>query len=316
MKQIFAPHLGRHVKLGRKRPVARAPRLHLRRYLKEALPTPPDSVDYSSKATDCLSNVYKNDALGDCVIAAGYHIIGVETGNADDGAPFIATDDQIIADYSAIGGYDPNNPTATDNGCDEQTALHYWMNNGFADGSKLQNFLAVDATDANAVKTALWLFENLFFGIELPDSWINPFPSAPGFAWDNDAPDPQNGHAICGVGYDANGVQIDTWGLMGTMTWEAIAALCVPSAGGELYVLLTPDQIAAGQDKAPNGFDWATLAADFEALGGATPAPPAPDLPPSVTLQDAQAWAAAGLAAQWPSTGKSSGLKVSIGRQK
>lgn len=308
VKSIFVPHLNTHVKLGRKRPVAKCPRMQLKNYLVGAnVPTPPASIDYSPKAKTALGNVYLNDQLGDCVIAGGYHIVGVETGNADGGTPFIASTKQITADYSAIGGYVPGDPN-TDQGCDEQTALNYWTQHGFANGTKLVGWMAVNATNKTEIEQAVYLFENLYFGIELPDAWINPFPSAPGFVWDDGHPDPENGHCVMGVGYDAQGVQIDTWGLIGTITWKAIAHLCGPSGGGELYVMLTPDQLAKGQTKAPNGMAWTDLITDFDALGGNVPVPPAPTPPQpqppapatAVTLAQAVSWATAGLTNHWP----------------
>jgi hypothetical protein len=226
------------------------------------LPAPPDSVDYSQAALACLGNVYDNDTLGDCVIAGAYHVIGVATGNAS-GSPFIATNDQIVADYSAIGGYVPGQP-GTDQGCDEQAAIAYWSSTGFADGSKLAGSAGVDGSNQEQCKQALNLFENLYFGMELPDEWITPFPSSPGFVWDVAGdPNPSNGHCVMACGYDADGVTICTWGMLGKLTWGAIAKYAVPANGGELYTLLTPDLLAAGQQAAPNGMAWGDLVNDL-----------------------------------------------------
>ena len=309
VKTVFAPHLNRNVKFGRKRPVAHCPRLSLKNYLGTVPVTPPVSVEYSAKAMLALTNVYENDVLGDCVIAGGYHIVGVATGNAT-GTPFVASTAQITADYSAIGGYVPGDPS-TDNGCDEQTALNYWTQHGFANGTKLVGWMAVDATNMQEVMAAMYLFENLYFGIELPDTWITPFPSGDGFVWDVGTPDPQNGHCVEGDGYNAQGVQIDSWGLEGTLTWAAIAQLCTTNAGGEVYVMLTPDIMAKAQTKAPSGVAWTDIIAAFDQMGGTVPvpvAPPAPVQPPApapsptpapapvgVTLAQAQTWAVAGL---------------------
>jgi hypothetical protein len=267
IKEVFAPHLNRNIKLGRRRPVAHCPRMRFGNYLPPSLPTPPPSCDYSPLAAAALSEIYMNDQLGDCVIAGGYHVVGVETGNADGGRPFLATNDQILADYSAIGGYVPGD-SSTDNGCDEETALNYWTQHGFANGTKLHGFLAIDATNMQEVQQAMFLFENLFFGVELPDSWISPFPSASGFVWDVGSPDPENGHCFVGVGYNDQGVQIDSWGLIGTVTWAAVASLCVSGGGGQLFTMLSPDELSGAQAKAPNGVDWGGLEADFDAIGG------------------------------------------------
>jgi hypothetical protein len=301
------------VRFGRKRPVALGPHFRLRNYLRATIAPPPVAVDYSAPALSVLQNIYGNDTLGDCVIAGGYHVTGVETGNAGD--LFTATQAQIIADYGAIGGYVPGDPS-TDNGCDEPTALNYWTQTGFANGTKLLGWLAVDGTNAAELMQALYLFENLYFGIELPDAWVSPMPSGPGFVWDVAGdPDPQNGHCVIGYKYNASGIGIDSWGLVdgngngGTLTFPAIAQYCVQSAGGAVYVLLSPDQLAKGQAKAPNGVAWTDLIADFDSMGGSvspapTPAPapspgpaPAPTPPGSlVTLAQAQAMAASGIA--------------------
>ena len=276
VKTVFAPHLNANVKFGRKRPVALGPHLKADRYFKASLPAPPTSCDYTAKASVVLADIYGNDQLGDCVIAGGYHITGVETGNA--GKLFHATNAQIIKDYGAIGGYVPGDPS-TDNGCDEVTAMNYWQSHGLADGTKILGWLAVDPNNLTEVMQAMYLFENLMFGIELPDAWVSPFPRGSGFTWDvAGAADPNNGHCVVGVGYTTSGVSIDTWGMIGTMTWKAVQTYCNSQNGGQLFVMITPDQLTSGQTKAPNGVAWTDLISDFDALGGhvPVPAPPAP----------------------------------------
>lgn len=277
------------LKLGRNRPVAVGPHFRLKNYLRASLPPPPPSVDYSGPAASALVDPLGNDSLGDCVIAAGYHMVEVETANA--GGLWVPSSTQIVQDYSAIGGYVPGD-ASTDNGCDEVTALNYWQDHGFANGVKLLGWLSVDATNMVEVKSAIELFENSFLTFEVPDAWINPFPSADGFVWDVGTPNPNQGHAVCAVGYDASGVQIDSWGLRGTVTWAAVSSLCNPNVGGGLYVVLTPDQLARGTTKAPNGFPWVELVGDFDVMGGTVPIPVGPS---GVTLANAQAWAKAGI---------------------
>ena len=314
LRSVYAPHLGRSVRFGRKRPVHHRC-LKLGNYLyKEALPSAPPAEDYSPPAASVLSNIYGNDTLGDCGIAGGYPMVGVWTGNAGD--LFTATMEQIVADYSKIGGYVPGDPT-TDQGIELQTALNYWTESGFADGTKLLGWIGVDATNLDEVKSALWLFEGLYIGMELPDAWVSSMPTGPDFTWDVAGnPDPNNGHCIIGCGYDPSGVKICTWGLLGTQTWPAIQKYCAASSQGELYVMLSPDQLAKGQTKCPNGVDWTGLLEDFMALGGhvspppmpppgptpePTPIPPFPDpAPGAVTLEQAVAWATAGLQSSWP----------------
>ena len=129
--------------------------------------------------------------------------------------------------------------------------------------------MTVDPTNLEECRTALWLFENVYFGLELPDAWINPAPSASGFVWDVAGPsDPQNGHCVVGVGYTATGITIDTWGMTGLMTNAAVAKYATQASGGELYTVVSLDAVNKANQKAPNGFDWSQLIADFDSMGG------------------------------------------------
>jgi len=271
VKSLIHPATGRTVRFGRKRPVARYPRLSLRNYLMKSFPQPPASVDYTPNAAASLSNIYDNDTLGDCVIAGIAHVVGTLTGNASPGNPYLYADSDIIALYSAIGGYVPGDES-TDNGCDETTALAYWQNNGAPVGfHQIAGYLAVDPANPEEYRAALWLFENLYFGLELPDEWVNPFPSESGFVWDAAGdPDPNNGHCIIGAGYDAvaGTVTVNSWGMLGTLTDAAIAKYAAQSANGQLFTVISQDAIASATEAAPNGFDWTQLVADFDGIGG------------------------------------------------
>ena len=304
LKRVHAPNLHRDVVFGRKRSPLGAKKLHLADYLRQfTLPPSPPSADYSAAAQPSLTQIFGNDALGDCVIAGANHILGVETGNA--GSCLVTPEAQVVKEYSAVGGYVPGNP-ATDQGCDLVTALNYYSTTGFTNGTKLLAWLAINGSNVAEIQAALFLFENLYFGMELPDAWISPFPSGDGFVWDvAGAQDPNNGHCVMGAAYDSRGVsKLASWGLQGVLTYAAIAEYATGKTGGELYVLLSPDQLAKGQSKAPNGVAWSDILADFNAMGGAIPLPsPAPSpvpgpTPPGtpVTLALAQSWAAAGIA--------------------
>lgn len=264
---------GRALRLGRKRPVARCPRFALKNYLTRSMPSPPATCDYTKAAEAALSQMYDNDTLGDCVIAGMAHVVGLMTGNAGT-TPAIYSNAEIIALYHAIGGYIPGDPS-TDQGCDEQTALNYWENNGAPVGShKIAGWMTVDSSNVEECQTALWLFENLYFGLELPDAWISPNPpAASGFVWDVAGdPDPNNGHCVVGVGYTASGINIATWGMTGLMTTAAVAKYATQAAGGELYTVVSMDAINKATEKTPAGFDWSQLVADFDSMGGSVQA--------------------------------------------
>jgi len=256
--------------LGRNRPKPGQMKLHMRNVLNlSKLPTPPTTCSYSPAAATALSQMYLNDQYGDCVIAGMAHTVGVLTGNSGVGST-IFTPAQIVSLYSDIGGFNPENPQATDNGCDEVTAWTYWKNTGAPAGAnKIAGWISVDGTNPAEYTAACWLFENLLFGVELPDSWISPFPSEPGFVWDAGVSDPDNGHCFLGVDYYPDGsVAIDTWGMLGRITPAAMAKNASTAGSGELYAVVSQESLIKATAKAPSGFDWEQTCAYFEEMGG------------------------------------------------
>ena len=221
---------------GRKRPIV-TPDTHphlfrsVRRYMAAALPMAPTSFRYGVDAPG-LADILGNDSLGDCTAAGRSHIIDAVSASAE--APVSVSLAQTIAFYSASTGYVPGNP-ASDQGGDEVTVLTCWRDQGLAlDGHKILGWVSVDPGDAALVKSCMYLFENLYFGIELADAWTQI--SGDGFVWGvGAAPDPNDGHCVVGVGADEKGVQIDSWGYVGTITYAAIAQFCAERAGGNLF---------------------------------------------------------------------------------
>jgi hypothetical protein len=287
LKEVFAPHLGHTVKFGLKPRIAGLPRLHLSDFITHSkLPPIPASYDFSAKAALPLADIYGNDALGDCAVAMMFHLAAVFTGNAT-GQPYHVTLAQIIAAYSRIGHYVPGDPS-TDNGCMMSDVFNDWRTVGLPNGEKILGVISVNEANFADVLAAGFCFENTCFGVGLPDKYVTPFPSGPGYVWGLAGPsDPNNGHAFPGVGAIASGpgagVKIDSWGMLGTFTPDAIAAYAGPSGGGEMYSVITTDIVAKGQAKAPNGIAWGDLVAAFDAMGGnvPVPAPPAPPSPPA-----------------------------------
>lgn len=252
---------------GRRRPLVRHPRLKLSNYLLRSMPAPPAQYGYARQAQAELHQMYLNDQLGDCVEASIAHAVGMF--GAQNGARWIYTPDEITALYSAWGGYVPGDP-ATDRGTDIQTALAGWQQSGApgpGGAHKIVGSLAIDASDLTECRLAIWLFENLILGLELPDRWVNPFPSASGFTWDvAGAPDPSNGHCVLATNYNQTGLLIATWAMNGIMTDAAFQEYCSASNGGEVYTVLSEDTINRAIEKAPNGFAWPQLMADFNSL--------------------------------------------------
>lgn len=270
MVKTITDATGRTLKMGRNRPVANSPGLRFSRYLLKNVPSAPD-CDYSKAAMGSLSKMYMNDTLGCCVISGLEHMFGVFNANAG-GNQAIFTNWQTIKQYGAIGGYNPNAPLVngvnpTDQGCDEQTAMNHVVQYTMCGHSAL-GWMYINGADKDEVRLAMYLFENLVFGLELPDPWISPsFPSSNGFTWDvAGAPDPNNGHCVIGAGANGTGIQISTWGLVGTMTYAAVSQYTANSLGGELYAMISHEAIDKASYMAPNGIGWKQLQADFAAL--------------------------------------------------
>jgi intein/homing endonuclease len=197
LKTVEAPS-GARYKLGRRpRPRRQRPPLALASYLPPHLPESPATGHYSRYAEHSLADPYLNTDLGDCVIAAPLHALDVFLGGAGTAPPLFAKE-QVVELYSEIGGYNPaqtapDGTNPTDQGCDVQTMLRYWQQRGLC-GHHIDGWVAVRPEQA---KTAMWLFENLIFGLALPDAWLNPMPERTGFVWDV-AGDPvlDNGHCF------------------------------------------------------------------------------------------------------------------------
>jgi hypothetical protein len=275
---------------GRRRPVV-TPESHphlfrsMSRYLTgEPLPTAPDAFDYSTSSADVQSMILANGpddsapdgakgGLGDCTSAARSHIIDAVTANA--GAPVVMDAAATVKFYGASTGYVLGDAT-TDQGGDEVTVLTTWRDQGQAiDGHSIVGYMTLDPRNQALVKSALWLFENLYYGLELADPWLSIAGS--GFVWDvGAAPNPNNGHAVPALGADASGTKINTWGFLGTLTWAANAQFASSDNGGNLFTVLTTEIISRATQKAPSALDWDTVLADFNALPPGVMTPPGP----------------------------------------
>jgi hypothetical protein len=238
-----------------------------------------------------IEDIEGNDKYGDCVLAEDAHYIAVVTGNAN--TLYAYTDTQVLADYTAITGFNASIPS-TDQGTDPIVALNYRVTTGYADGSKDAGWVLVDATNQNEVAYALATFGNLKMWFGVPEAIIQSMPSASGFVWDVTMGSAgQDGHCIGSCGFNvpkiqvvavtAQGLLVMTWGMLGIITWAAVAAWFVPSAGGGMAVRVSQDWINQKTGVAPSGLNLSALIAAFDSyFGGSVQAPPA--APPAAPL--------------------------------
>jgi hypothetical protein len=253
-----------------------------------ALPAPPASIDRSAAGGAAMHNAFLNKTLGDCTVAAGYHILAVLTGGQ--GPVFIPTDDQIRADFAIVGkGL---------GGAQEWSCFDYWSKVGFVNGDRIIGIVEIDAWNRAAIQHAIHLFQNVWIAFGYPQAWtstVSPQPFyADGWIWDTIRFNLYAGayqdyqrspltslyyHDVPAYGYDSIGVLIDSWGHLGCMTWDALAVYSSLDdrsgreygiqiggnsfAGGGVWALLTTAHIPDGKTVDVNGNDWPTLISLF-----------------------------------------------------
>ena len=205
-----------------------------------------------------------NDQLGDCTCAGDGHVAEILTFYGQ-GTETAITDDEALAAYEAVGGYNPNDgppgENPTDQGATVQAALGYLRSNGMG-GVKIDAFAEVAAGDTNAIQAACAELGPLSAGVNLPAVAQQQFMN--GQPWDV-VPDDggiEGGHCIVLCGYDLDYLYFVTWGQVqkATYAWWA-------KYGSEIWAVVSRDWIsAAGKD--PEGVDLVSLGAEFAQLTG------------------------------------------------
>jgi hypothetical protein len=206
------------------------------------------------------------DGAGCCAIAGPYHSLQLwlaETGNT-----LNIDTERVLQTYSDITGYDPSqtdpytgeNPT--DNGSNMQKVVDYWQSTGFTDSGgkvhKIAASLALDPQDWDQLVQALYLFDGVGIGINVPSQWQTAFIGNQ--VWDA-IPDPEyvGGHYVTGVGRRASNIVVVSWGRLQQMTRAGYEM-----ANDEVFCYFSEERLLNGKDI--NGFDRAQLIADLQAL--------------------------------------------------
>ncbi len=242
-------------KLGKNPAVFDRRSLSFGRYLTSQLPPPPPSVDWSSAVARWP--MYLNDRYGDCTCAAVGHMIEAWTASAH--APRQPTDAAIL------GLYEHFTPPGPDNGCNMLDVLKYWRSHGVA-GDRIGAFALLEQRSIVQARQAIALFGGCYIGVMLPD-FVADAPDLLAVPWTvppygtrgDGAPDPEAGHCINAVGYDATHVHVVTWGRIKAMSWGFYQ-----DYSDEAYAVLSSDFLAQG--RTPAGFDLAQLQADLAAI--------------------------------------------------
>ena len=238
------------------------PALKLADYIHRELANPPAAVSRPHPGFGW--GMLANDRIGDCVIAMMLH--SIEDFHLDAGTAVPAfTDQDAISVYSAITGYNPNDPSS-DRGTNESTAMSYWEQSGLKTSDRATHTIvatvAVDPTDLTECRIAIDEFIDLQIGIALPlaaqgqKEWTVVGDGKTG----NSAPGSWGGHGIPYREYDAETFKCVTWG--------AELLLTVPfhqDYAQEAHVVVTNEMLNKS-GVGPSGVAWDELIADIKAL--------------------------------------------------
>lgn len=242
--------------LGKRRAVTDLRTLKLTRYSTLSLSQIPYGADWSSKVNTWPMML--NDRIGDCTIAAAGHMIEQWTTYTDAG--FAPTDQQILAAYEAVSGYQPGQPSS-DNGAVMIDVLNYWRKTGIG-AHTIAGYVGLNPVLQTEVRAAAYLFGNVYLGIQLPMSaqtqtvWQVPAQGPNG----SGAPGSWGGHCVPVVQFDLHGLTVVTWGTLQRMSWQFLRTYC-----DEAYGVLSKDWISSA-NIAPNSFSILQLTADLAAL--------------------------------------------------
>ena len=201
-----------------------------------------------------------NDTVGDCVVAGSCHETMLWT--AEGGNPAAFTDANAISDYSAITGYNPNDPN-TDQGTVVREALLYRKKTGIIDSKYLRHktgaFLQLDQNNIDEILEAIYLFNAIGIGILFPQSAMTQFNS--GQPWTVvKGSRIEGGHYVSCIGYDSDYIYCVTWGKIQKMDYNFFATYC-----DEAWAILS-QEFLNGQGVSPEGFNLAQLQADLNAI--------------------------------------------------
>ncbi len=241
--------VGRHGKLARRSDYRT---LRFGSYLKGAAPIAAPEVDNITRATATtrsdvatLFPMDGNDELGDCTVCGVSHI---ETlWEAFLGKTLVASEALVKSTYFSLSG-------GQDTGLNELDVLNWWRKNRF-NGSNILAYVAVKASDHNAVKLAIEMFGAVYIGIqctqELDAQFAAEVPWTPGKLT-------QDGHCVVVPSYTADDFTCLTWGAAQKGTWPFW-----DQCTDECYALLPFEAMLPGFNPL---FDFAQLNADLRVV--------------------------------------------------
>lgn len=239
-------------KLGKLPPKIDHRTLQMSRYRIPGAIQVPEEVSWVTK----LSNLgmMLNDQLGDCAEAATGHSVQQWTTYA--GKTVIPSDSAVETMYEDAAGYVPGQPS-TDQGSVLINVLNYWRKTGIG-GHKILAYVQVNPLNLQEVREAIYLFGNVYTGIQLPisaqdaDSWTVSAAGTP-----NGVPGSWGGHCIPIMAQSPETLTCVTWGSLLKMSHNFALDYI-----DEMYAIVSQDWIEAN-GLSPSQFNLAQLQADL-----------------------------------------------------
>ena len=221
-----------------------------RSYVPGALPTPPNTFDYSSRVLGGFP-MADNDRLGCCTYAGVVHLDQLVYAEVGENFAYPGDHEVEVEYLDETGG--------EDTGCVEVDVLEKWRKDGLF-GTKLLCWTRVDPQDHDEVRAALWLTGGLYLGVELPGDAEGEFANHVPWTVANPPSAPVGGHCIVGSGASDQGLTTVTWGALQSVTWDWIDTYC-----SEMYVVV-PEVFGEVDHAAVATIDTKTLIADLNKL--------------------------------------------------
>jgi hypothetical protein len=224
------------------------------------LPTAPKHFGHATLYTDW--GMLGNDRYGDCTCAGSdhEHMLWTALGRGKSkGAQF--TTANTLSDYSAISGFDPNNPS-TDNGAAVDHVMDYRRTVGMIDSAGQRHKIDLGVRlpghqgsfDWQQFINCVWAFKAVAIGTLIPSSAQQQFAS--GEPWDYVGDQNiEGGHYIPAVASTSSGRQVTilTWGRQQVMTRSFFEAYV-----DELWVPLSQEAMSAIKS-ALHVIDWTSV---------------------------------------------------------
>jgi hypothetical protein len=216
------------------------------------LPKPPKRFGHETPFAPKAWGMLGNDNYGDCVFAGAAH----ETmlWNKECGKDVVFNESAVLSDYSAVTGFDPNDPY-TDQGTDMKQAASYRRKTGIVDANgvrhKIAAYLSIDPGNIQEHYVALYLFGAVGIGILFPGSAMDQFNKGKTWSVVRGTPTPNEGHYIPLVAKRYH-LECVTWGQVQPMTLGFLSKY-----NDESVVYLSESMLT--DRKSPEGFDYDTL---------------------------------------------------------